>query len=90
MGIRPQKASTPKLPIAQNVFEQTEMIYQDVHKMPCKLTSNTMLDKTRKPTLQNTKKQVISMSYSPKRITKGVKFFLQKFGVLGFILLKSP
>ena len=57
-------------------------------KMPCKLTSNTKILTTKKPTLQSSKKQIMCTSYSRKRIIKGVKFHLQKFSGLARTLLK--
>ena len=32
MGIRPQQAPIPTLQSAQGVLDQTQMIYQDVHR----------------------------------------------------------
>ena len=57
-------------------------------KMPCKLTSNTKLFTTKKPTLQSSKKQIMSTSYNGKRILTGVKFHSQSFGGLARTLLK--
>ena len=53
MGIRTHKTSSPDSEIAQDVLEQTEMIFQDVSKIPCKLISNTKRIKIKKPTPQN-------------------------------------
>ena len=56
--------------------------------MPCKFTSSTKLIKTKRPTLQSSKKQNMFMSYSRKLIIKGVKFHIQKFCGLARTLLK--
>ena len=56
--------------------------------MPCKLTSNTKLIRTNRPTLQSSKNQNTYMSYSRKRFIKAVKFPLENFGGLARTLLK--
>ena len=41
MGIRPQKVPPPDSQIAQDVLEQTEIIFQDVRKNAMQTISNT-------------------------------------------------
>ena len=88
MGSRPQKIPPPDSQIAQDVLEQTEAIFQDVRKMPCKLISNTKRIMMGMQTPQNSNKPITSLYYSQKQITKGVKFPLQTFAGSGHILLK--
>ena len=47
--------------------------------MPCKLILNIKLTTTRRQTLRDSKKQIMFMSYSRKRIIKGVKFHSRNF-----------
>ena len=89
MGICPQKSPTQIWQFAQDVLEQMELNFQDVRKI-AKLTLNTKRIRTRKLTLQNSKKQIMCMSYSLKQIIKELKFPLQNFGGLGLNLLKRP
>ena len=58
-------------------------------RMPCKLTSNTKLNTTIKPTLQNSRKQIMYTSYSRRRKIKAVKFHLQNFVGLARTLSKG-
>ena len=57
--------------------------------MQCKPTSNIKLITTKRPTLQNSKKQITYLSYSQKWIIKEVKFHLQNFDGFARILSKK-
>ena len=48
MGVRPQKIPSSDSQIAEDVLEQTEIIFQDVPKMDCKLISKTKRFMTKK------------------------------------------
>ena len=89
MGIRPQQQPIPNLQIAQEFLEQTEMIHQDVRKNRMQAYINTRPIMTRKPTLQNLKKQITYKFCSPKRIIKATKFHSQNFVGLARILSKK-
>ena len=88
LGYRPQQAPIPTPQIAQDFFDQTEMIQQDVRKnaMQAYIKYKAYYDK--KPTLHSSMKQIMCMSYSRKRIIKAVKFHFQNFGGLAFTLLR--
>ena len=58
-------------------------------KMPCKLTSNIKPITTKRPRLQNSKRQNMYNFYRRKRIIKEVKLRLQIFGGLALKLLKK-
>ena len=58
-----------------------------IGKMLCRLTPNTKLNTTKRPTIQNIK-QSMFMSCSRKQISRGEKCFLRMSGWLGRILLK--
>ena len=88
MGIRPQKNLDQNSQVAQDVLDQTEIIFQDVRKMPCKLLSTTKRNIINNPTPQNLKKQSMFKSYSREPISKEANFILQIFGGLDLILLK--
>ena len=89
LRIRPQKQPIPTSQTAQEVLEQTEMIHQDVRKnaMQAYIKYEKLIT-TKKPTLQSSKKQIMYISYSRKRIIKEVKIHLQNFDGLTRILLK--
>ena len=88
MGIRPQKIPSPDSEMAQDVLEQTEMIFQDVRKkaMQAYIKYKAYYDKKPKP--QNLNQPIMFTSYSQKQITKEAKFTLQIFFGLDLILLK--
>ena len=85
MGISPQQQPIPTSQIAQDVFDQTEMIYRGVRKnsLQAYIKYDAYYDKK---TLS--KKQITFMSYSQKQIIKAVKIRLRNFGGLALILLK--
>ena len=87
LGIHLQQAPIPNSQIAQDVLDQTQMIYQD-EEMLCKRASKTMLITTKRPTLQNSKKQNVSMFYCRQPIINGVKFLFANSVGLGRIILK--
>ena len=88
MGIRPRKIPPPDSQIAQDVLEQTETIFQDFRKKPCKPISNTKRIMIGKQTPQNSNKSITSLHNSRKQITKGVKLTLQTSTGSGHVLLK--
>ena len=88
LGNHPQQPSIPNSQYAQDIFDQTEMIYQDVRKSAMQAYNKKKLNATKGSTLQSSKRQNMYMSYSRKRIIKGVKFHLQDFGGLARKLLK--
>ena len=57
-------------------------------EIQCKLTSHRKRIATKRPTLQSSKKQNMSMFYSRKRIIKWVKFHLQNFSGLALTILR--
>ena len=57
--------------------------------MLCKRTSNIRLNMTKRPTLHNSKKQIMYTFYSRKQVIKAVKFHLQNFVGLARTLLKK-
>ena len=81
MGIRPQKIPPPDSQISQDVLEQTETIFQDVRK-------NAMQAYIKYKAYYDRNKPIMSLYYSRKQTTKGVKFPLQTFAGSGHILLK--
>ena len=91
MCIRPQKVPTPKPQIAQDVLDQKEMFFLDVHKKAMQGYFENKAHygkKSNKPTTQNLNKQNTFTSYSRKQISKELKFLLQIVGGLDFIILK--
>ena len=76
-GIRPQKIPSPDSQIAQDVLEQTEMNFQDVHKYAMQAYTKYKAHYDKKANASKL-----------KQITKGPKFPLQIFGGLDHILLK--
>ena len=78
LGICPKQAPTPTSQIAQDVLRNAERAY---------IKYKGYYDQ--KPTLQRSKKQITYMSYSRRRIIKGVKFRSRNFGGLAPILLKK-
>ena len=64
MIIRPRQVPAPDSQIAQDVLEQTEMIFQDVRKMPCKLLSNTKRNMKKNQCLQRLGNQITFAFYS--------------------------
>ena len=93
LGIRPQQPPIPTSQIAQEVLEQTEMIHEDVRKntmILCKRILNTNATTTKKPTLQNLKKQITYISCSRKRIIQAAKSHSQNLVGLARILSKKP
>ena len=60
---RPQQQPIPTSQTAQDVIDQTEMMFA---KIPCKLTSNTKPITTKRPTLQNSKKRIMYTFYRRK------------------------
>ena len=89
MGIRPQKNPSPDSQIAQDVLEQTEIIFQDVLKnvMQAYIKYKAYYDK-KKPMPRNWNRPILCFYYSQKQITKGVKFPLQIFAGSDHLLLK--
>ena len=92
MGIRPQEFPSSHSQIAQDVLEQTEMIFQDVRKNAMqayiKPISNTKRNMLKKPMPQNLNKPITSTYYSQKQAINGAKFPGQIFGGLDHRLLK--
>ena len=86
-GIHPQQAPIPSSQIAQDVLDQTEMIYQDARKnaMQAYMKYKTFYDKKASISSQ----QIMSLSYSWKQIIKEVKFFLWNSGGLGRTSLRK-
>ena len=89
-AIRPQQPPIPTSQIAQEVLEQTEMIHQDVRKNTMQAYNNTKPIMTKRPTLQNLKKQITYISCSRKRIIKAAKFHSQNFVGLARIISTEP
>ena len=89
MGFRPQKIPSPDSEIAQNVIEQTEMIFQNVRRnaMQAFIKYKAYYDK--KANASKLKQSDYVYYYSQKQITKEVKFPLQIFGGSDHILLKK-
>ena len=89
LGHPPQRKPIPTSNIAQDVFNQTEMIHQDVRKnaMQVYIKYKAYFYK-KKQMLQSSKKQINYASYNQKRINKGVKLHLQNFSGLALTLLK--
>ena len=84
-----QKTPLQNSEVAQSVLEQTEMIFKKSARTPCKLTSNSKRNMTRKPTPQNSKEENMCVSFSSKQNIEQVKFPLRNFGGLGLIFLKK-
>ena len=89
MGIRPQKISSPDSHIAQDVLQQTGMIFQDV----CKIAMQSYFKykayyMIKKPMPQKLNKPITLTSYSQKQITREAKVVLQSFFGLELMLLK--
>ena len=76
---RPQQQPIPTSQIAQDVLDQTEMIHQDVRKKTMQAYIKTKPTTTKRPTLQNVKKQITYISCSRKPIIKEAKFHSQNF-----------
>ena len=89
LGIRPQQQPVPTSQIAQDVLEQTEMIHQDVRKNIMQAYNNTKPIMTKRPTLQNSKKQIMCTSCNRKPIIKVAKFHSQNFDGLACTLSKK-
>ena len=87
-GIRTQKISSPDSQIAQDVLEQTELIFQDVRKNAMQAYTKYKAYYDKKPMLQNSNKPITFTTYSQKQITKEAKFLSQIFRGLVHILLK--
>ena len=89
MGIRPQKNSSPDSEIAQDVLEQTEMIFQDVRRndMQAYIKYKAYYDK--KANASNLNNPIMFTFYSRKPTTREVKFPLQIFGGSGHTLLRK-
>ena len=64
MGLRPQRAPIPTSQSAEFFFDQTEMIYQNVHKNSMQAFIKNKIYYDKKPTLKETIQQIIIMSYS--------------------------
>ena len=88
MGIRPQKNCSPDSEIAQDVLEQTEMIFQGVRRNAMQAYIKYKLIMIEKPTLQNWNNLIMFTFYSRKQITREVKLPLQIFGGLDHMSLK--
>ena len=89
-GIRPQKTSSQDSEIAQDVLEQTEMIFQDVRRntMQAYIKYKAYYDK-KKPTPQNGNNLIMFTFCSQKQISREVKIPLQIFGGLDHLSLKK-
>ena len=74
LAFHSQKNSSPDSEIAQDVLEQTKIIFQASAEMPCKLLSNTKHIMIKKPMPQNLKNLITSTFYSLKQITREIKF----------------
>ena len=88
MGIRPQKIPSPDSQIAQDLLEQTELIFQDVRKsaMQTYIKYEAYYDKKANASKLNSADYVYILQ--PKADYQGAKFPLQIFGGLEIILLK--
>ena len=89
MGIRPQKIPSPNSEIAQDVFEQTEAIFQDVRRNAMQAYIKQKRIMIKKPKPQNLNNPIMFIFYSRKQTTKKVKFPLQIFRGSGRILLRK-
>ena len=69
-GICPQKTHIPISLIAQDVFEQTEMVFQDSRKEAMQSMSTTKLSMTKTQMPQNWNKETMCMSYNQTQIIK--------------------
>ena len=87
MGIRPQNIPSPDSEIAQDVLEQTEIIFQDVRRnaMQAYIKYKAYYDKK----ANASKFKQSDYVYSQKQITKEVNIPLQNFVGLDHILLKK-
>ena len=63
MMIRPRQVLAPDSQIAQDVLEQTEMIFQVLCKMPCKLLSHTKRNMKKNQCLQSLGNQITFTLY---------------------------
>ena len=88
LEVRPQQAPISTSQVAQDVLDQTEMIYQDVRKNAMQAYIKYKGITKKRPTLQISKKEIMCMSYSRNQIIKAVKNRLHNFGELALILLK--
>ena len=90
MGICPQKIPSPDSEIAQDVLQQTEIIFQDVRRnaMQAYIKYKAYYVK-KKPMPQNLNNLITFKFYSRKQITRAVKFPLQIFAGSRHILLKK-
>ena len=79
---RPQQASIPILPIAQDFLDQAEMMYQDVcrNAMQANIKNKTCYDK--KADVYKLKEADYVYVLQTKTDHEGVKLPLQNFGVL--------
>ena len=89
LEINPQQQPILTSQIAPEVLEQTEMIHQMFARISCKRTLNTKPIMTKRPTLQNSKKQIKCTSCNRKRIIKAAKFHSQNFDGLARTLSKK-
>ena len=89
LGFRPKQKPNPTSQIALDTLYQTELIYRDVRQNAKQAYVKFKAFLTKKPTLQNSKNQIMCMFCSRKQIINGLKFFLRNSVGLGRILLKS-
>ena len=83
MGIRPQRKPTPNSQIAEDAPKQTEMIFHDVRKTPCKLISNTKRILIKKVIASELKKQQYVYALQPKADHQGNKIPFTEFQCIG-------
>ena len=69
-GICPQKTHIPISLIAQDVFEQTEMVFQDSRKAAMQSITTTKLSLTKTQMPQNWNNETMCMSYNQTQIIK--------------------
>ena len=86
LGIDPQQTPIPTLQSAQDVFDQTQMIYQE---MPCRLTSNIKLITTKKGQHSKAQRSRLRLCLKAEsRSSSEKKFRLRILGGLVPTLLK--
>ena len=89
LGIRPLQQPIPTSQIAQEFLNKQKRSIKMFARIQCKHTLNTRPTMTKKPTLQNLKKQNMCTSCNRKRIIKVAKFHSQIFDGLARTLSKN-
>ena len=89
LGIHPQQQPIPTSKMPKMFWIKPRWSTKIFAKIPCRRTSNIKLIATKRPTLQNSKKEILCMPYSQNQIIKRVKFCLRNLGGLAPILLRG-